>query len=130
MPPIPLVRWTFHDPTVPETYTLEINPNEGGAPDYKKSITTMATAAPDGSTLMFEGRDEPKRLDFSGVILTEAQYMAFLAWWQKRHQILVTDDLGREYWVYFEQWTPTRKRTIHYPWRHNFQAKTIILDVS
>lgn len=125
--------WRFHDPigngtSGPETYILPVNPNEGGSPGFKKTINFQATSAPDGKTLMFEGRDEVQTLEFSGVILTEAQYNAFIYWWKKRHQIHITDDLGRQFWAYITMFDPKRERAHNYPWKHSYTAAATVVD--
>jgi hypothetical protein len=125
-----VVRWTFDDPVATETYTFHVNPNEGGSPSYEKTINDERTTAPDGKALLFEGQDKVQRLEWSGVILEQAHYDKYVEWWQKRRQIKVTDDFGREFWIYLIAFTPTRRirgqRT--YPWRHDFRATAIILD--
>lgn len=125
-----VVRWTFTDASLatPETYTFEVNPVEGGTPTRKKTITYQNTAAPDGKTLIFEGRDEVQQFRFTGVLLTQTHYEAFLEWYEKRHQILVTDDLGREFWIYITSFEATRQRAVHYPWKHSYTVEATVLD--
>lgn len=123
-----VVRWTFFDPTVPETYTFPMNPTEGGTPDRTKSLQAQATAAPDGKLILFEGREEPRRIELSGTLLEQAQLDAFTTWYEKRHQIRVTDDLGRQYWVYITGFSATRNRRVHHPWHHSYKMQLTILD--
>lgn len=123
-----VVRWRFYDPLVPETYIFDINPNEGGTPAFKKNVAYQNTAAPNGRTLMFEGRDEYQTFSFSGTILIEAHYNAFLYWWQKRHQIHVTDDLGRQFWIYITTFDPKRVRAAHHPWKHTYTCEATVVD--
>lgn len=125
-----VVRWTFEDPTVGETYTLDINPREGGTPARSKNIAYAATAAPDGKVLMFEGRENPPGFEISGTILTEEQLTAFQHWYDKRHQIRVTDDLGRQTWVYITAFEPKRAWAVNHPWRHSFTMRATVLDWS
>jgi hypothetical protein len=73
---------------------MEINPNQGGTPSYRKSITYRSTAAPDGKVLMFEGRDEPQQMRVDGVILNQALLDTIVTWWQKRYAVEVLDDLA------------------------------------
>ena len=121
---MPRTAWTFYDPVDDETYNWEINPNEGGYPARNKNILFEATAAPNGHTVAQEGRDTQETFSFSGVILT------LNTWFEKRNQILLTDDLGREFWIYIKSFNPTRQRSAKYPWRHNYTIDAIILDFS
>ena len=123
-----VVRWTFEDQTVPETYTFHVNPNDGGSPGWKKSITYQNTSAPDGKTLVFEGLPEIQELEFSGIILEEAHYNAFLEWWEKKRQVLLTDDLGREMWIYITAFEPKRIRRRSHPWAHEYTVRATILS--
>jgi hypothetical protein len=125
---MPRVAWEFYDPVGNETYNWEINPNDGGYPSRSKNISYEATAAPNGQTLAFEGRESPASLSFSGTILTESQFNTLNDWYLKRNQIRLTDDLGREFWIYIKSFNPTRVRSINYPWRHNYSIEAIVLD--
>jgi hypothetical protein len=123
-----VVRWQIYDPITAVTDTFEFNPDSGGSPAYKKTETFANTCAPDGKTLIFEGQDEPQRLEWSGTILTEAHYNKYVEWWAKRRQLRVTDDLGRVYWVYINSFTPTRVRAATRPWKHTFDVSATILS--
>lgn len=123
-----VTKWTFYDATGPTTYTFAVNPKDGGSPTRRKNIQYKNTSAPDGKTLIFEGRDEPGVLSFSGVILQQAELEAFETWFDKRRQIRITDDLGRQYWVYITSFEPKRERAIHYPYKHSYTIEATILD--
>jgi len=122
------IAWEFYDPVEDETYEWEINPNDGGYPSRNKSIAYEATAAPNGQTLAFEGRESPATISFSGTILTESQFNTINTWYEKSNQIRLTDDLGREFWIYIRSFSPTRVRSINYPWRHTYSIEAIVLD--
>lgn len=123
-----VVRWTFFDAVTSSTYTFAINPREGGAPERNKQLVYQNTAAPDGKTLILEGRDEVQKLEFSGVILEQAEYDAFNTWYEKRHQVKVTDDLGRQFWVYLTSFKPKRERAASHPWKHTYTVSATILS--
>jgi len=130
MPPGGVVRWTFEDPATLETYEYEVNPAAGGTPEYKKSIEYQNTLAPGGRTLIFEGRDEPLTLEWSGTILSEEQHTTFVDWWDKRHQIYLTDDLDRQYTIYITEYSPKRVRNASNQWKHEYTIRATILDWS
>lgn len=123
-----VVRWEFQDQSTLETWSFEVNPSEDGTPGYEKTFQYTNTSAPDGKVIVFEGRDAVRRGSFKGTILTQAQYNTLLSWWQKRNQIQVTDDLGRSYSIIVETFMPTRRRSMHYPWRHDYEMAYVVVD--
>lgn len=128
MPVGGVVRWTFEDPATLETYEFEVNPSEGGTPEYNKNIQYQNTLAPGGRTLIFEGRDEPLKLEWSGTILSQDQHETFVDWYDKRHQIYVTDDIGRQYTIYITSYKPKRVRSALNQWKHTYSMQATILD--
>lgn len=125
-----VVRWTLHDPVLSETWEMQVNPNDGGTPDNGKTVNYSNTAAPDGKTLVYEGRDAVQTLDWTGIILTQEHYDTYIYWFAKRRQLLLTDDLGRETWIYLTKLTPKRKRATGIPWKHDYTVNAIVLDVT
>lgn len=123
-----VVRWTFEDPNTLESWTVPINPNEGGSPGLQRNIQYQSTCAPDGKVVTFEGRDLPQTLEFSGVILTQEHLDLFVTWFEKRYQLSLTDDLGRQYMIVFDTFTPKRERAHSYPWKHSYTASATIVD--
>lgn len=120
-------RWVLSDPTIPESYTFDINPNTGGSPTLQKNVTQYVTTADDGQSVLYEGADTMQLVTVSGTLLSENQYNKMIYWYSKRRPVQLTDDLGRTYWVYFAQWQPTRKWTFQYPWRHDWQAQFYVV---
>lgn len=123
-----VVRWTLYDPVLLETYTMQINPNDGGSRQYKKNVNYQNTSAQDGNTLVFEGRDEPFQLEWSGVILEEQHLDDLISWFSRRRQVKLTDDLGRESWVYLTELAPKRTKAASHPWKHTYSMKAIVVN--
>lgn len=123
-----LVRWTFYDPVTDAEYEFDVNPSEATDPQYEKKMTYESTAAANGRTLVYEGRQEPQRLSWKGAILDLDQHLTFIEWWDKRYQIDITDDLGNEYRVYITKYQPERKRAVHYPNKRSYTMEAIIID--
>lgn len=123
-----VVRWTLYDPVELLTYTFHLNPNDGGSPQFAKRINFQNTSAPGGLTLIFEGQDEVQEISWEGTILEQAHYDALRSWWAKRRQLLLTDDLGRQFWVYLQTFAPKRVRAATRPWKHTYSMKAVILD--
>jgi hypothetical protein len=123
-------RWTFTDPVTSAVYTFEVNPNEGGSPQYKKTISSQSTVAPGGAVILFEGADEPRTGSFSGSILSLGQYQAMTTWFSKRYPIVMQDDLNREQTIYITEFAPKRQRSALYPYKHTFTVNYIVLESS
>jgi len=123
-----VVRWTFTDPVTTNTYTVPINPNEGGTPPSKKTIKYSATAGPGGNVLMFEGRDSVQEMQISGTILDQAHLDALQSWYDKRYQVSVTDDLGRTFSIYITSFDAKRVRVASNAWKHEYTMTYTILS--
>lgn len=125
---MPAWRWTLHDPTVPETVTLPLNPNTAQTPGIKKTVTRRATTAPGGRLIRFEGLDEPQGFKWDGVLLTEEHLNLLYEWADKRHQVLHADDLGRQWWIYITSLEFTRKTKHGSRWYHEYSLEADVLD--
>ncbi len=123
------MEMAFFDPATNADVELPINPNEGGSPSYRKTINYQNTSSPYGRTLIFEGQDEPKQMECSGVILTQFHYELLVNWFHLRRQIRLTDDLGRVNWIYITAFEPKRELSKTYPWRHSYTLKYTLLDI-
>lgn len=122
-------RWIFHDPSgaTPDA-EFAFNPSDFNGPNYSKTFTFENTAAPEGKTLIFEGRDQPQKISFNGTVYTEAEYNKFVLWWNKRNQIEIIDDLSRTFTVIMETFTPKRRKAYHFPWCHDYEATATVVD--
>lgn len=125
---MPLVRWTLTDPVDSSTYEFDMNPSEGGSPSYQKNFTYLNASGAGGSVLAFEGRDSVQEIEVSGTLKTEAHFNALVTWFQKRHAVQVSDDLGRSYDIYITGFTPTRRRSYVFPWKHDYVLRYIVID--
>jgi len=122
------VRWVLTDPVTLEEYEFDINPNEGGTPQLAKNVRYLNTSAPNGRVIAFEGRDDPKEMQVSGTILTQAHLEALQTWYAKRYQISLTDDLGRVYSIYITNFSAQRKRSALHIWKHTYNLSYVIID--
>jgi hypothetical protein len=120
------VGWLFQDAATGESYVLPINPLDCDIPAIDKNISYQATVA--GGQVVYNGATQEPSMSFSGTILTEDHFRALEAWFQLQRQIKITDDLGREFWVYITDFSPTRERNTPFPWRMQYTANAVILD--
>lgn len=126
---MPSWRWTFYDPIDEVTITLPVNPKEGGTPPRKKNFVRRGTTAPEGRTILFQGLDDPKSWKVSGTLFTQEHLELLDEWYEKNHQIRVTDDLGRSIWIVIEEFTADRRWSYNHPWRHDYTLTAVVLDI-
>ena len=120
-----VVRWLFEDLTDNTSYEFEINPNDGGSPQFKKTITYQSTLA--GNPLIFEGADEVKTTQVTGTLRSQSQHDTLVNWFEKRHLIRLTDDLGRTYMIYITAYEPKRVRAATAPYKHTYTLSYTIV---
>jgi hypothetical protein len=118
--------WIWEDATDGTTQIMPINPNENASPKYQKNLAKKTTTS--GRVIIQEGAATPSQFDFSGALLTKEHYDFILNIWRKRHLVRLTDDLGRKFTIYLESFQPQRKLSKTYPWRHTYQATSVIVD--
>lgn len=123
-------KWTFYDPVTLDSYLFHVNPNEGGSPEYAKTISYAETTAPGGNVLMFEGADPPRHGSFSGTILERDQYEAMVEWFNKRYIIRIIDDLNREFDVIITKFSARRQRAVHYQYKHTYTVDYTIVQTT
>lgn len=124
---MPRVAWELYDPIADETYLLHINPDAGGSPTRRKTLSTRTTTA--GKALYFQGSPEPRTFEASGTMLSEAHYNELDRWVEeKNHQVRLTDDLGRVFWIYLVALVPSRVRKGSHPWFHTYSLEYTELD--
>lgn len=122
-----MVKWQLWDGA--STYVFEVNPNEGGSLTRRKNITDKATSAIDGKTILMEGRPDPAVYEFSGTVFDQNQFLALESWFSKSKQIRVTDDLGRQFWIYMTDFQPRRRRSATRQWLHDYTIRALVLDI-
>ena len=125
------IAWRWEDPTEGTVEFMSINPNDGASPTFAKTLTKETSIAPgaQGQVLIYEGADQASEFSFSGVLLFQEQYEFLQIAWEKRHLVLLTDDLGRIFTIYLESFNPKRVRSKTYPWRHTYDATAVIVKI-
>lgn len=121
------IKWRFDDLTDNTFAIFDVNPDTGGTPSRQMNLTTVQCIAPGGNAIVFEGAEQPQQLNFSGQIITQAELDMFNTWFTKKHQVQLTDDLGRIFMILFTQFTPKRIRSNNF-WRHSYDVSAIIVN--
>jgi hypothetical protein len=124
-----VVRWRIFDPDTDETWVFPMNPKSGALPARERPIAQQAVSATDSkAVLLFEGSENARTIGWDGTILTQEFYEAMLDWFDTRHQVRLTDDLGQQWWVYLTKFTPKRINRHSHPWAMTYEAECIIID--
>lgn len=116
------VRWKFTNVRTGSTYTMEINPNDGGTVGVTKQVATNNPIGPGRRAIFSEGRIAIDPMEFSGVILTQGQLENMELWALKRTLLQIEDDLGRTFQGVLSSWKPHRVRKPYNPWYHQYTA--------
>jgi len=119
--------WVFTDLSTGATYDWEINPYEGGTPGVEKNVLFKSPAGANGQAIVMEGRDSLQELTVTGVLLSEALLNTMKTWAEKRHPVLLTDDLGRQFRIYITRYEASRVRQSTRPWRHESSVTYLVL---
>lgn len=123
------VRWTLYDPNTNETFTFHRNPSEGGDFGIDKSLGYTETVAPDGLPIFYQGQSAPKETSIKGVFVTVEQRNNFMTWADKNTQLLLTNDLGEQAWIFIKSLKPTRKRVASRPYKADYDMSYVICSV-
>lgn len=128
-----MARWVFATP-FGDSYTLGVNPNTGGSPQYLKQFeivpTTSAATQPTGSAglIMFEGRPQAPVGSISGTSLSQSQINSMLDFFQFRSEVIITDDLARTFTVAVTGFNVKRTPTRAHPFRCVWTMNYLLLD--
>lgn len=118
-------RWTIFDPETDETLTLPINPKETLGPPREKKID--GNRSTQGNPVIFEGRQPLAFMRTNGALLYQADHDFYDAWFDIPNEVLLTDHLDREMWVYLTKFATTfRNRTVH-RWSATHETEALFL---
>lgn len=121
------LRWTFTDASVPETFTVPINPNEMG-PTYDPREFDHTPGANGVVALFLKASKTPKEWTFGGVIRTQEHHDELTRWAAKKKKIQIGTHLGQTFEVLIQAFNPEdRQPTATVPWRMKFQMTCLVL---
>jgi hypothetical protein len=113
---MPRTAWRFTNPVNAALYDFPINPSEEEAFGKRRNVEH---SSPTGLTGLVrqQGDDQPLVLKASGTILTRAQLVAMIGWFQlcRTQTIYLRDHAGDQYEGLLTAFEPTRKRTLRNP---------------
>lgn len=124
-----VIRWTLFDPNTDETFTFHLNPSEGGDFGVDKSFGYTSTIAPDGLPIFYQGQDAPQETSVKGVFLSLEERNNMVIWAKKPTQLLLTNDLGEEAWIFITKMVPRRKRVANRPYKADYDMTYLICSV-
>lgn len=123
------VAWRLETLDAAETYSFEINPNAQDSPFRNRSISWNFHPNT-GFTGQRSGRTGYE-WTFSGVLRTQAQYDAMLAWVAKGVKVHLFDDRGDKLLLRLTKFSPTQQggaRTRHAPWRWTYTMNALVYE--
>lgn len=123
-----MAQWTLIDNSTgtPEVLTFTWNPNKFDPPGRSSNIISDLTTAPNGQTIIFQGRDKMKTATFEGAVGDIAFYMELDEWKDKFYPLELTDDQGNTWTIIIQEWKWTRVKRRN-PWRFDYTAQVVVL---
>lgn len=131
------VAWRFRDLVTSEDYYLPVNPLEDSNSNsiskqtkYEESASTYVSPLGEVRTndvVIQDSPSEAKRFGYTGTLYTKEEYEAFMYWAAKPYEWELRDDLGREYLIYVEEFTPRRERSTKFRWKHSYTFAGLII---
>jgi hypothetical protein len=122
------VAWTLTDNSTgsPVVLSFDINPNSFDAPGRNTNIVSEQVTAPNGQTLVFQGRDASREATLSGAVTTQTFFSSLDTWKDKNYPLVLTDDQGSTWNVLIKSWRWTRLRRTN-NWRYDYTATVMVL---
>lgn len=116
-----VTRWTLYDPKTDTTLTLEMNPKQVvGLDGVSKAFGYIQPNAEDGIPIFYGKGRRPNEITATGSVISLAGLDQMIEWADKTTQLKLTTDLGRQYWVYFDTFTPTRTNVVNRQYKASF----------
>jgi hypothetical protein len=106
------VAWVLTDPITSETYSFPVNPYaDGGSFNINKTIAWSSASGlhqnsadnTEISSIVHANGVEVERFSFTGKTYSLTDYDDLRSWVNKDYEVMLTDDLGREFMVLFER---------------------------
>lgn len=121
--------WTLTDSSTgsPVVYSFEINPNDFTPPGRTANFKEEQVTAPNGNTILFQGRDSVKTGTMSGAVLTQQQYSDIQTWGNKWVPLTLTDDLGNSWDIVIRSLKWKRLKRANNPYRHDYTIEFTVL---
>lgn len=120
------IKWTLTDSVIGDSYTFNANPNSDEE-SYQKNLQFEAVVLPGNLPLLYEGQDTPTTVTFNGTLISQTQWQTFVSWFNRRHQVLLTDDRGYSRFIYIYQLQGTRKPSAQFKWRIDWQMTAYLI---
>lgn len=119
-------RWVLTDAVRSDSYTFNANPNSDQE-QYQKNLQFEAVLIPGSLPLLYEGHDTPTAMTLSGTLLSQTQWQTFVNFFNRRHQVLLTDDRGYGRFIYISNLQGTRKPSALFKWRMDWQMQAYMI---
>lgn len=124
---MPTTFWTLTDPETLDAYTFEANPTDVGANARDKPFAYEFRDRA-GTTVMLETAVGPDVREMSITTLNAAFYETLVGWFDVDSPVELTDHLGRQFLVVFEELAAPRKRATNFDMVHDLRVRYWVLE--
>lgn len=125
-----MAQWSLTDYSTGAAveWSFPVNPNKFQHPQRLANVRQITSSSPQGGTIVFQGRDNPRKLSFSGLVNSETFYNELSAELYKYYPLELTDDQGSSWTILVENVTFERIRRALNQWRYDYSVTAIVLD--
>lgn len=129
--------WQLYDPVTTEEYNWPVNPNEDTGSHnvtrqtgYEVYAGMRQTASGDDriDSIVFVTGDGPSQFSYSGYVYTQEQLEALEDWANRDYDVILTDDLGRQFSIIIDNFELKRTRFRNKPYKHSYTLSGFVLE--
>lgn len=113
-------QWQMQDMVTSATYTFKYNPDSMDPPVNPKRLETMPHFS---SPRTWKPRTVPREYTFSGVVYDEDTLLEFTDWFGRKHELQITDHLGRVFRILPTGVEFRERRSRKHPWKHVYTVR-------
>lgn len=132
------IGWILTDPVSSETYTLTTNPHtDQGSFHIEKPSAYQVSGASFyrsldghvrvGDTLIYATPKETSRFSFAGNVYSGEEMMLLYYWVEKNYPVHLTDDLGRNFEIFFDNLSLSRSYRFKNRLKHEYKVTGVVL---
>lgn len=118
-------QWTMTDLVTSATYTFSFNPNRMDPVMNPKALESLPHLT---SPRTWKSRTAPREWTFSGTCRGQQTHLDLLDWFTRKHELQITDHLGRTFKILPKEIEFRERRSRHEPWKFDYTVRGLLTE--